>query len=207
LKNPNPGNFAGVTEEMLEILMKSDLTNREFRVVMFLFKEILKKQFKRELIKTEEFIKGTCLPKNHLIPAIRSLIKKGIIKRQATSFRGAYFYEFREEHFGRVIGTKEIYETKRGLKLLQGGKALEVPELGTSRKSEVPNLGTSNRVQVPELGTSPSSKMGTDLKEKIQKSQRQKELDAHEERKRQQIPRGSTSLADLIERCAKGFGT
>lgn len=190
MKNPNPGNFAGVPEEMTNVLMRSDLTSREFRVVFFLIHEVIGKQLVRKLIKTEEFIKGTGMPKDHLIPAIRSLVEKGIIKRQSTSFRGCYFYEFHEVNFGRVIATKEIFEDKKGLKLIQGGK---VSELDTSKNERVSELDTSNDPKVSELDTSSRSNLQTDSLREIHKSQRQKELDAHEERKREQIPKGSNA--------------
>lgn len=170
LKNPNPGNFAGVPQEMTHMLMRSDLTNREFRIVFFLFDEIVAKQYKSEMIKIEQFVEGTSLPSRHVIPAIKSLIKKGIIKRQSTSFRGTYFYQFHETNFGRVVATKEVYESKKGLKLLQGGKNTQLPDLGNKVKFELPKIGNSNENPLPDLGNSSRLDSLTDSLREIFKS-------------------------------------
>lgn len=111
--------------EMIEILQrkKVGLTAREYSVIWFLVGQLQGNLLKTKLIKTDEFTKATELPRQHVSTTIESLIEKGVITRQTgTMVYGSSWYGFNEKFFTRVIATKEVFEDKRGLRLINGGK-------------------------------------------------------------------------------------
>lgn len=185
---------------MTQSLARMDLTSREHRVIWFLIDEIQGSQMKQRAIKTSQFMAATGIPKQKVIPAINSLLEKGVIKRTETKEAGWYLYEFSERNFGRVHATKDIHQDRKGLRLLKGG----VPEMVTHDTGVSTRNGDS---RVPEMGTSPRSKSSLDPLRENQNLQESKELSAHEERKKEYIPKGSGQLAELLVRCAEGFGT
>lgn len=202
--------------EMIEKLARMDITARETKLIWFFIAQLQGNLLKQKLIKTEEIVKWTNLPRQHAIASVKSLIKKGVIKRQSTSFYAHYWYSFHEENFGRVHAVETLKEDVRGLRLIHGGKMPE--KLSTSDEKEkeerhqsddafqedrhqVGYSAVTDSVTVPRSKIAQSSYRGETI------SQRQKELDAHEGRKREYIPRGGESIDAKIARWKeKGTG-
>jgi len=197
---------------MTQSLMRLDLTSREFRVVFFLIDEIQGNQMKQRAIKTSQFMTSTGIPKQKVLPAINSLIEKGVIKRTKTKEAGWYLYEFSERNFGRVHATKVIHQDRKALRLIKGG----VPETVTHDAGVSTQNGDS---QVTETGTSPRSKSSLDpLREHKNPKEAEmnsrsggdenethfeKEMREHLERKKAAFPRGGVDYYELCERARR----
>lgn len=105
------GNFSAVPHEMTEYLMQSDLTAREFRIVLFLIRAILGYQLARKIIKTEDIVHYTKIHRPHVNGAIKSLIEKKIIgRRELRGYKGEFEYWFCDDFLGRIHATKKVSE-------------------------------------------------------------------------------------------------
>ncbi len=133
--------------------MYENLTSREFRLVFFFIRYCQGYQIKERIIQTKMILDKTGLPKQKAIPALKSLIRKGIIERTSTGNAGEYIYNFNEFRLYRTHATSKIkldpkvtdlgtYKQARGTQI----GYLEVPKSGTSR----------NRTHAPKAAAQPS---------------------------------------------------
>jgi hypothetical protein len=113
------GKFAAVPNEMIEILMRMDLSGSEFRLIWYFVRELQGWQMIEKIIKTGKIIKDTGLSKQLAIPALSSLVTKGVIQRLTTPEYGVYGYRFNEDNFGRVHATKRVRKDKKFLRLVK----------------------------------------------------------------------------------------
>lgn len=202
--------------EIVKILRKTALTSRESKIVWFLIGELYGNLHEEKLIKTEEFSEGTGMSGTKVIESIHALIKKGVIIRRSTTLLGCYWYAFDKKKFGRVYAVETIKPDVKGLKLLQGGKGIIFPkELSPNEEIQQGDITQDAGCQQGDItqdqgstllisGNVSRSKISQSLSRGETISQRQKELDAHEERKREYIPRGGESLQSKIERWKEG---
>jgi hypothetical protein len=218
LQNPEPGNFAGVVMEMVKIFRKLDIDRRESKILWFLIGELQGKMYVETLLKTVDFCDGTGMPRQHVDSSIKLLIKKRIVRRQTTTLHGCYWYSFDKQTFGRVVGVKTIKQDVKGLRLIEGGKSKKLSTrdenqehdrhqnsdgLNTDRHRNSDTTVTKTVTLARTKSTQSSSRGdGTSLK-----SQREKELLAHEARKRDYLPKGDRSFSELMQRVKNGFGT
>lgn len=194
--------------EMIQQLQRMDITSRESKIIWFLIGKLQGDLMIERLIKSEEFVHATTLHKQHVSTTLKSLIAKGIIQRKSTEVLGCHWYRFHEENFGRVHAVKKIKTDVRGLRLVHS-----VPQIKLSTNTEIqdgdsnqngdPQEGDGHQVgegRVTEVVTLSRSNSSQSSSRDENISQREKELLAHEERKREQEPRGGRSLADVLAR-------
>jgi phage replication O-like protein O len=171
------GNFSAVPNEMIEILMRTNLTTYEFRVVWFFIRVLQGHQKMEVAIKTAEIIYATALPKQRVIPALNSLITKGIIQRFFTIERGIYGYRFNADNFGRIHATKRVRQDKKFLHLVEN----EGHRIRTLRSQNQDLEVTESGPEGHRIRTSPSSNpLSYSIKENkyILKREEKEELNA-----------------------------
>ncbi len=105
------GNFTQVPNEVIEYLMnrkKADLTSREYSIMFFLIRELQGWAFEFKPIELADFIEGTGMEKQNLIPSLATLVedRRLINKRKLPGYRTP-LYGFNKEIFGRILATQE----------------------------------------------------------------------------------------------------
>lgn len=105
------GNFTQVPNEVIEYLMnrkKADLTSREYSIMFFLIRELQGWAYEYKPIEICDFVEGTGMEKQNLIPALAALIedRKLVNKKKLPGYRTP-LYGFNKEIFGRILAAQE----------------------------------------------------------------------------------------------------
>lgn len=105
------GNFTQVPNEVIEYLMnrkKADLTSREYAIMFFLIRELQGWAYEYKPIEIAEYVEGTGMEKQNLIPALSCLIdeRRLVTKVKLPGFRTP-LYGFNKEVFGRILASQE----------------------------------------------------------------------------------------------------
>lgn len=105
------GNFTPVPNEVIEFLMnrkKADLTSREYALMFFLIRELQGWAYEFKPIQLSDFIEGTGIEKQNILPALESLVtKRNLIKKVKLPGYRTPLYGFNKEIFGRILASQE----------------------------------------------------------------------------------------------------
>jgi hypothetical protein len=152
---------------------------------------------------------------NKLYSMLKELDKKELIVRKSTRYPRREVLGLNPKLFGQVLTNHQTdLEKKRHLKIVVDNSQNELTkceprthEVGANNSRSVSEQLTKCVLNQPQVNEIIDKKFPSDSYRQLQISSEAKELHAHEERKREYIPKGSGELAHLLERCAKGFGT
>lgn len=113
----NETGFSGVPHEMIEKLMRLQLTGHETRLIWFFIRQCQGYQMAERLITIEDIVFATEIRRERVHEALRSLLTKKIIKRRSGYRPGEYVYQWNNKFFGRTHATKTVRRDPKVVRL------------------------------------------------------------------------------------------
>ncbi|MBK8773208.1 MAG: replication protein [Rhizobiales bacterium] len=86
--------FVRIHPAILELLAKQDLTGREFRCLLFLFRKTYGYHKRGDTISLAQWSDGTGMSKSNICNTLKSLVSKGILKQTQTGPKRPIMWEF-----------------------------------------------------------------------------------------------------------------
>lgn len=181
------GNFTQVPNEVIEFFMNRknfEGTSREYAIIFFLIRELQGWDYQYKPIELSEFVNGTGMAKQNIIPTLKALVEKGLIlKRKLTGFRTP-LYGFNSEKIGRVIASqkpKQFCEKNGKIIDLMSFKViksmpLEIIESMTQKRQESARRAASQVAKDPQIHSNTLSERKT-FDEKKTESETESKID------------------------------
>lgn len=115
MDNPQLENgYTKLADEVLENLIKSELSGSEFRIVLFVIRKTYGFNKKEDSISLSQFQKGTCLTRTTISHSLQNLVNMAILVKTAIPYQ-ATFYKFNKyAESWRVVKHARLVKWKRG---------------------------------------------------------------------------------------------